>query len=93
MTSRTAFLAMLNRQPPNTYFHPEPHSSFPTTRYPFLIFCLHTTYEELERNQESKETLQDFLRIAKIWVKNLPFDAGKNSNFNLTLTSLFAAID
>ena len=81
MRSLTAFQAMLNRQPPNTYFHPEAGSSFPTNRYGFLLFCLHSTYEDLERNKESMQTLKDFLNAAKAWVKNLPLDVGKKLNF------------
>ena len=78
MTSQTAFQAMLKRQPPNAYFHPEAGSSFPTSRFGFLLYCLHSTYEDLEKNKESIQTLKDFLNAAKAWVQNLPFDAGKD---------------
>ena len=80
---------MLNRQPPNTYFHPEAGSSFPTNRYGFLLFCLHSTYEDLERNKESMQTLKDFLNAAKAWVKNLPLDVGKKLKFYVIYRYIF----
>lgn len=74
--SQTVFQAMLQRQPPDAYFHPEAGSGFPTRRYQYLLFCLGKTYNELERNLESTETRDDFLKIAKTWIQDLPFESG-----------------
>jgi hypothetical protein len=77
MDGQTPFQKMLKTAVPDAYYHPQVGSNFPTRRYTFLLFRLSQTYEIMEANNESEESLARFLNTCKSWIQGLEFEAGK----------------